>query len=461
MKISNTFLEDIQLLNKGELTDKLLKYVLKKINDIDSSRIDLLDEYYKNNKSILRKQRLSKTAPNNYILSNYARYITEVNVGYFMSTPINYNVNDSVDIQNILDIYTQNNILNVDKQNAKLLSKFGKCYELVFIDENTNIKSKSIAPTNALLFRENTLLEKEVLGIYFTEEVIDETRFKTIYLYTDQAEMIIEVDGEAYNIISFRNHFFKQIPLIEMKNNEEMLGDYETVLTLIDAYNKIISNDIDNIEEFIDSILVFYGADNLNEEQINLLKQTRGLSLDKEAKAEYLLKTLDETGITVALDRIRKDIHKFSFTPDISDEQFAGNSSGIALAYKLLPFELLTKTKEAEYEKAVRKRFELYNIYCAILMNSQLVPNEEVEVVFSRGLPKNDLEVADMITKLQGMITNKTLISNLSFIKNANEEDELLKEENKLAQEEMQNSMKSLGGFNSDEGIEELNEEER
>lgn len=440
-----TLINNMQLEEDNVVPGEILEYLQYKINSIDHNRHKLLESYYLNKKEILKKHRMIEAIPNNKILSNYARYITEMNVGYFMSEPVLYNVNEDIDIEPIQDLFRKNTIIETDKENAKKLSKFGLCYELIYINENTEIKSKSIDYTNAFIERDGTLENKEVLGVYFAK-LKEKYMF---YIYTLEKMITIKTDFEKTSVIELKENMLGNIPLIELKNNEEQLGDFESVITLIDAYNKVVSNDIDNIEEFIDSILLIYGGE-LTVEQLKILKETKGLNLPTDAKAEYLTKRLDETGIGAVLERLRKDIHKFSFTPDMSDDNFAGNSSGVALEYKLLPFELLAKTKQAQYERAVKKRFKLYNIFLNVSYNMPLIPIEEVEVKFKRGLPKKDIETAEMIANLQGLVTNKTLISQLSFIQDANEEDELIQEERKQRNQEIMSRLLTGGGFNEE-----------
>lgn len=431
--------ELLQNINSGTFDKKIYKYIEEHKKKI--GKYETLDNYYNASKDTLKKSRVLASSPNNKIISNYARYITILNVGYFMSNEIKYTVNDNINIDTILDAYRKNTILKVDQSNANKCSKYGKSFELTYIDENADIKTKSISPKNAFIIQDGTLEENDMIGVYYTGN--------DIYVYTKLKKVhIIKTDNKEE--IEFKDNRFGEIPLIEIKNNEEEIGDYENVLSLIDAYNLVVSNDIDNIEDFIDSILLLIGTD-LTSEQIKVLRETRGLSLDKESRAEYLTKTLDETGISKVLERLRQDIHKFSFTPDMSDMNFAGNSSGVSLSYKILPFELLAKTKESFYEEALKKRFRLYNNYLTTLSKSSYIGVEELDIKFTRGLPKNDLEMAQMISLLQGKVTNKTLISGLSFIKDANEEDKLIKEEEKDILKNNQDLFKNAGHFEEEE----------
>ena len=58
-----------------------------------------------------------------------------------------------------------------------------------------------------------------------------------------------------------------------------------------------------------------------------------------------------------------------------------------------------------------------------------VVPTEEVDVIFKRNLPSNDYEISQMIMNLLDVVDKETLISQLSFIKDAKEIAELKESE--------------------------------
>lgn len=80
------------------------------------------------------------------------------------------------------------------------------------------------------------------------------------------------------------------------------------------------------------------------------------------AKAEYLTRTFDESGVEILKKAIEQDIHKFSHIPCMSDESFGGNVSGVAMEFKLLGMENITKIKTRYYRKGLRKRIRIFAI---------------------------------------------------------------------------------------------------
>ena len=63
-------------------------------------------------------------------------------------------------------------------------------------------------------------------------------------------------DGEIKVPPVVTSHYFGRVPVIEYLANEERQGDFESVLTLIDAYNTAVSDSINDIEYWNDAYLL-------------------------------------------------------------------------------------------------------------------------------------------------------------------------------------------------------------
>ncbi len=85
------------------------------------------------------------------------------------------------------------------------------------------------------------------------------------------------------------------------------------------------------------------------------------MSIPKDADLTYLVKTFDEAGVQILVDDVVKNIHKVSQIPDLSDENFAANASGVAMKYKLLGLNNLAQSQVAEFTNAFRIRCKLYD----------------------------------------------------------------------------------------------------
>lgn len=218
------------------------------------------------------------------------------------------------------------------------------------------------------------------------------------------------------------------MPILEYQNNEDKQGDFEQLIPLIDAYNLLQSDRVNDKEQFVDAFLFLSGID-IDSEQAKKLREERILMGYEGAAAQYLSKVLTEADIKVLRDDIKNDIHRFSMVPDLSDESFGNNLSGVAIKYKLMGFEQHIKNKERYFAKTLRKRFELYNAFLAIKGSMETVPTHRVDIVFTYNLPANELELSQMINNLKGTVSNETLLERLPFISDAKEEAELVKKE--------------------------------
>lgn len=235
-------------------------------------------------------------------------------------------------------------------------------------------------------------------------------------------------------------HYLGEIPIIEYLNNKLAIGDFELQIPLIDAYNALMSDRITDKEQFIDAILAIYGTllsdddePGTEEEDQNIkkakerLKKYKVLEMPDTAKAEYLTRTFDESGVEIQKKAIEQDIHKFSHIPCMSDESFGGNVSGVAMEFKLLGMENITKIKTRYYKKGLRKRLRIFCNYLAL--HGKSVDPTGITMTFTRALPKNLLEISQIVANLWGKVSRKTLLSQVPFVDDVDEEMKALDEE--------------------------------
>jgi SPP1 family phage portal protein len=241
-----------------------------------------------------------------------------------------------------------------------------------------------------------------------------------VYNYTQKGKIILN---------TIDPHYFGEVPIIKYQNNSDEQGDYEQVISLIDAYNTLQSDRINDKEQLVDALLLIYGMQ-ITPEQKELMKASRMMAnLPVDSKVEYLTKQLNELDADTLRRVLEQDIHKISMTPNMSDENFVGNASGVAIRYKLLAFEQNISGKERSFEAGLKSRFRKYNNYLANLKAMPLIETHEVDVIFKRNLPRNDFETSQMVNNLSGLVSKATLLSELSFIDDVKEEIETAENE--------------------------------
>ena len=226
-----------------------------------------------------------------------------------------------------------------------------------------------------------------------------------------------------------REHFFGAVPVIAYENNRERQGDFEQIISLIDAYNELMSSRLTDKKKFVDALLVFFGMTLRDGDEAKLAKEKFLDGAPLDAKVEYIQKTLDENSVQILADTLVREMHKMTMTVDMSDESFSGNASGQALKLKLLTMNLLVKNKMRRMEKGLKERFSLYNHWLNLRGDMDLVGVNDVDVVFTVALPINETGIVQMVTSLQGIVDDQTLLSQLWFIRDPAEAAEAIRKQ--------------------------------
>ena len=395
---------------------------------------------------------------------NHAKDIADTASGYFLGNPITYKLKETSDMddskmEDLLSALMYAGSDDDDQENALMLSITGRAYEYVYVEEDeNNLLIEPVSPLNTFMVVDESIEHRELFAVYYYHKIIDtdDQEDDNLYVLVCDAENVTRYTMEGEEEVKpdeVKPHNLGYIPIVEYKNNKYCIGDFEQQIGLIDAYNALTSDRINDKEQFIDSIMVIYGSilgdtEAESDAAMSELKQRKLLELDSDSRVEYLTRTLDEGGMEILRNAIKEDIYTFSHVPNLTDTNFAGNSSGVAMEYKLLGLEMLTKLKERWYKRGLRKRLKLFLHYMGIM--SETVKESDIEVTFSRGLPKNLLELSQIVATLQGDVSQKTLVSLLPFVTNPEAEIEALKEERKTAAEEQQELMGMLANTNEE-----------
>ncbi len=233
--------------------------------------------------------------------------------------------------------------------------------------------------------------------------------------------------GQFVPVGEVRYHWFGAVPMIDYANNDERQGDFEQILSLIDAYDALMSARLTDKKKFVDALLVFFGMTLAEDDERRLAveKFIDGAPLD--ARAEYIQKTFNESEVQVLADALVREIHKMTLTVDMSDEQFSGNSSGQALKLKMLAMDQLVGRKMRRMERGLRERMALYNHELVVRGVMPVVDHTQVDVIFTPNLPINEGERVDLVCKLQGIVDDQTLLSQLWFISDPAEAAEIMR----------------------------------
>ena len=407
------------------LTESLILDLIKK-HSKEKRRLSKLQKYYNNeNTKIATRKYKNKNKPKNRLSHPYAQYITDTAVGYLLGKPVAYATEDKNLLEAMTDIFRYNDEADNNTTLAKMASIYGYAYEIMYLDKNARPRFKAIDPSELIVCYDNTLEENIVLAIRYYDEVVRnndlEETVTRLEVYTkptenDKGEIIANgkiirgtIRLESITLEDEEDYYFNDIPVNVYINNDELYGDFEKVLSLIDAYDQSQSDTANDFELFTNCMLVINGeliddeqAENLND--VNLIQ-----FLNSDSDAKYLIKDIQDTALENYKNRLNEDIHRFSFVPNMSDENFSNNASGIAMKFKLMGLENLIGVKEAKFKKGLMRRIELLCAYTKMKNNSDY-SYLAIEPVFTRNTPNNELELSQIMQNLTGILSEETII---------------------------------------------------
>ena len=419
----------ISLNNIEELTQDVIRRIIDDHRATELPRLRKLENYYNTKNAILGRTMNDASKPNNRISNAYASYITDTLVGYFIGEPVSYTSQDKTLLQDLSMIFEYNDEADENAELAKNASIYGVAYELLyFSDEEHMIRFKALNPTEIIPIYDKTV-EENLLAVIRYYEDFDYTKNQTnTYIEVIDSKQVSRyiLNSSTFTLLDTYPHYFQMVPVAIYKNNEEERGDFEPVISLIDAYDKLESDSLNDFEYFVDAYLALYGF-TADAEDIQQMKENRVLLMDEGTSAEWLIKNSNDNNIENIKTRIDQDIHKFSKCPNLTDTNFAQNASGVAIKYKLLGTENLVSIKERKFKRGLQQRLELISMIDSVLSDG--FDWRALDIVFTRNIPSNETDIADMAKNLSDIVSEETLLAQIPFVDDVQTEVERLKQE--------------------------------
>lgn len=435
-------------------------------------RLKELKRYYLADNNI--KYREAKSDPysaDNRIASDWAKYIAIFEQGYMLGNPVEYK-NENAEIQKQIDQFSKQN--NEKDHNVAIktdLAIYGRAYELLntYQDEEGSVwvKLYRMDPEQTFVIYDDSYEQRSLMAInYYSisygnghkRDFVKVYTSNAIYEYVDDNQ-----DTDTLHLKDMSEHFFNGVPVNEFSNNADRTGAFEAVLDSIDAYDLSQSELANFQQDSNEALLVISGnpftgvedKDFMEDGRINpngrlavsqAFKKAKILILDDNPipggsapSANYLVKTYDTTGAEAYKERLVNDILRFTFTPDTTDNNFAGTQSGEAMKYKMMAADNYRGKQELLFEKGLMRRLRLavniWKIKGNDSENYSLI--NETDVVFTPNLPQNDTELVAIVKSLYGVVSEQTIVEILEQVTGVNAEAEMkrIKEEQEKALE--------------------------
>lgn len=436
-----------------EMTTTLLQEYIEKHRKLVTKRFEPLYKAYTSEHDILKQKDKPKGKPDNRIVINFPKYIVDTMNGFFIGNPIKITAKDEgvSEFVEYLDQYNDQDDNNAEL--SKICSIFGLGYEMYYVDEDSNLCITYLKPTESFMIYDDSIIERPMFFVRY---------------YKDHEGNEWGSISNAYGVRNFKiqgavswleddyaPHNFIGVPATEYKENDERQGIFEPVMTPVNAYNKAISEQANDVDYFADAYMKILGT-KINKEDTYFIRDTRILNFEGEDAEKLVVEFMEKPDGNVTqenlLNRLERLIFHISMVANISDENF-GAASGTSLKYKLQAMANLAKTKERKFASGMNRRYKL-------LFSHPLskVPSDawvQLKYVFTPNIPANQLEEADIATKLDGVTSKETQLRVLSVVDNVQEELDRIEEENKAPEQTIVDKMM----FSDTQGIRAIEED--
>lgn len=413
-------------LNKDvELTPVLLGKMINRFRMNEEPRLKRYKNYYDGLQAILNKTYKDETKPCNRTVTNYCKNIVDSYCGY-IATPGFISYQSASDIEDVMNILRYNDYQAEDSDFLLDALIYGTAAELMYIDNGGQTRFRLINPTNCFGICDDSLSGDLMYFVrMYKVNDWDESDLYNVDVYSDYDIKHYQMNGtNGYlQFISEEPHYFSQCPANIFSLPDEK-SIFDCILSLQDAANEILSDEIDDYSAFCDAYLALTGVD-ADADDIQMMKENRVLILPEGAVASWLTKNASDAQVENILKRIHDSIYRVAQCPDFSSESFVGGvSSGIAIKYRLTGMETRAGKIEAAMKKALQRRVEIICGIASLKLGEAVF--RDIDIDFKRNIPEDETSVINLVNALKGTVSDATLLAQLPFISDVNAELEAL-----------------------------------
>lgn len=407
----------VDVIEKDGITPELLSKIINRHRANAKHNKELYDRYLAKDGALPisnRKPRFEEERGiNNKLANDFFGEINDFKTGYFAGEPIGYSYSSTEEAEEVTggkeavekatktltDFVTLNNMYGVDMEVTKFASIYGYTGRLMYVDPDANARVMAVHGFETIILSKTDISEPQYAIRYFKTYGINNAVTWVVEFYDNAYIHIYKGYLNNLSFVEKKLHLFDYCPLQGIANNKEMMGDAEKVLSLIDDYNKVMSDNSNEIEGFVHAIMLtsILGEDEdvdsaiekANTSGIMNVQPVGTVKVDEPVK--WVTKNINDAFTEHHLQRLEDNIYRFSRTPNLGDESF-GSASGVSLKFKLHGLETKCGMFEAKMLDASQYMFKVL----ASFWRKKRIEFDPLQVVldFKRNFPLDKLSEA-------------------------------------------------------------------
>ncbi len=331
--------------------------------------------------------------------------------------------------QRFCEIYDRNDEETENVRLGRDQARYGRAFEVLYVDNDDALPQFYRVPVTQVVPVYDLAIKPTMwAAINFYAWNDRQTRIEVYY--RDRIEHWTR-DGDRLSRTRTVAHQFGEVPVIDYANNEDGMGDIESILSLIDAHDEILANGLDEDGKYADALLLLKNL-SLDEEKLDKMIRLRVIEMDEDGEASYLTKQGAYEGREVLRKVIEGLVYSMSGIPNLDDKDAMAQQSGEALKYLYATFEVMVAgDKQSGFTDGLMRRLRLVNNFLTWLGQSR-AKVDTVQVNWQRNLPSEGTVIVDNVVKLSGITSRRT---QLELLQKADYVNDVEVEERRLADE--------------------------
>lgn len=426
---------------------ELLPQVLRE-HDKNASEIDYLYNYYKGKQPILNKVKVIRPEINNKVLENHAFEIVEFKKSYVYGEPIQYVKKGETETETINPEISELNEYMEEEDKATRDKEIGEwdyiagtAYRWIDINTDGETDSPFIIRTpdprrTFVVYNSGIKGEQLFSGHYswFSPNIQEQNsnsvvlnKYRIITIYTEDRIYTYKESLGNYELLSaeipmtdFNDGIenekkitvdsyplvIKGHRIIEYPLNNARLGLVELVMSALNAINAIKSNDLDGIEQFVQSLLVFINQE-IDIETFKALVAAGAIEVStndpgKPADVKLLTSQLLHSETKIVTDDLYNNALTIAGVPRLNNKPSGGDTgSARLLGEGWTMADERAKQDELTFKKSEKKILRLALKICQYVGKLETLEAKDIDIKFTRNKSDN------LLVKTQGLMNMK------------------------------------------------------
>ncbi len=360
------------------------------------AEIDYLERYYKGDQPILYRVKKVRPEINNKVVENHALEIVEHKAAENFGEPVQYVLkgtdestkeSKSVELNDLNDYNELEAKDAIDIQMARDRSICGTSYKFHYNRKNPTPDDAPYGieredPKDTFIVYSSGVGHKELFSCQIRRDKDNQQYF---FIYTEKMWYIVQ-NGQIKE--SGRNGI-KRIPVVEYPNNFYRLSDIEIVITVLDAINKMQSDRMNGVEQFVQSFIKFLNCQ-VDEEEYRKMRDEGCLTVKTsgngvKADVEIMSSELDQQQTQTAKDDLYENMLIIEGMPDRQENSGGDTGQAVVMRNGFYFSEKRAETSEPIYKKSERESIKIVlNIMRIKGLTSLTLKDIEIKITRSK-----------------------------------------------------------------------------